>query len=89
MTTIEMKEKLVSEIFRADEQTIARLADAVKPRRRKLLTTKEAASIFNACPETLRRYAQRGLLHPVRYNARRLRWDADELEAFLSEGVSR
>jgi hypothetical protein len=79
----------MSEILTADEETLRRIADAVKPRRRKLLTTREAASIFNACPETLRRYAKRGLLHPVRYNARRLRWDADELETFLSQGVDR
>jgi len=55
--------------------------------KRSLITTKQAASILDVSTVTLRKYAKKGLLKPIRYTARRIRWDRDEIELFKSQGV--
>lgn len=53
----------------------------------KLLTTREAAELLGVHPVTLRLYAQKGLIQPVRYTARKIRWRQDTLESFMREGA--
>lgn len=56
--------------------------------RRKLISTKEACEILGVCSMTLRRYEQKGLLTPIRYTPRKIRWDQDEIEAFKNCGIT-
>jgi hypothetical protein len=51
------------------------------------ITTKEACSILSVSSVTLRRYAKRGLLHPIRHTARRHRWDRNQVEQFRDFGA--
>lgn len=58
---------------------------------KRLVTTREACAILDpdhpVHPITLRRYAARGLLHPIKTSARRIRWSATELEQLAAEGT--
>lgn len=57
-------------------------------KKRRLVTTKRACSANDDChPITLRRLAKRGILHPVYYSRRKVRWDLDEVEAFANNGI--
>ena len=55
--------------------------------KRTLITTEQAAEIVGVSTVTLRQYEKKGLLTPIRYSARRIRWDRDEVEAFRRQGV--
>jgi hypothetical protein len=52
-------------------------------------TIREAAAILNSCPRTIERYVRRGLLHPIRISARRIRYDLREVERLATQGVVR
>lgn len=56
-------------------------------RHRKLVTARKAAETLGCHPKTVERYAKRGLLTVIRFSARKLRYDLDELEAFASDGL--
>lgn len=70
-----------------------RILDAIenKPiRKEKMLTTKQACELLDDChPITLRRLEQRGVLTPVRYSKRKLRWRESELLEFLENGIDK
>jgi predicted DNA-binding transcriptional regulator AlpA len=53
----------------------------------KLLTTKEACQILGVVALSLRRYEQRGLITPVRYSKRKLRWRESEIREFHEMGI--
>lgn len=76
----------------ATEESRKRILGALDPRikrpAKKLITTEQAAKLLDVCTFTLRRYAKRGLLHPVRHTARRIRWDRIEIERFRDHGVT-
>ena len=55
--------------------------------KRILITTKQAAEILEISTVTLRNYEKKELLTPIRYTARRIRWDRDEVETFKRQGV--
>ena len=55
--------------------------------KRTLITTKKASEILEVSAVTLRKYEKKGLLTPIRYTARRIRWDHDEVETFKLQGV--
>ena len=55
--------------------------------KRTLITTKMASEILEVSVVTLRKYEKRGLLTPIRYTARRIRWDRSEVETFKMQGV--
>jgi hypothetical protein len=57
----------------------------VRPRH--LVTMRRAAEILQVHPRTMRRYTQKGLLHPVRYSKRRFRYDLEEVEQFARQGI--
>ena len=54
----------------------------------RLLTTRQACQVLDPDhplhPVTLRRYEKKGLLHPVRYSARYIRWPEAEIVALRS-----
>ena len=55
--------------------------------KRILITTKKASEILEVSVVTLRKYEKKGLLTPIRYTARRIRWDHNEVETFKMQGV--
>ena len=66
-----------------------RITEAINPKPKikpRLGTTKEAARILSISTVTLRKYAKQGLLSPVRYTRRRIRWDLNEIESFRDQG---
>jgi excisionase family DNA binding protein len=56
----------------------------VSAHRRPLLTTREAAEILRVRPETVLRWHESGKLCGFRISSRALRFDPDELDAFLA-----
>lgn len=56
-------------------------------RRPRLGTAKQAAAILSCHPKTVYRYARRGMLQPIHYSARKVRFDLDEVEAFAARGI--
>lgn len=56
---------------------------------RKLITARKAAEILGCCTASVKRYARRGILTPIRFSARKVRYDQDEIEAFANEGLNR
>jgi predicted DNA-binding transcriptional regulator AlpA len=55
-------------------------------KKQKLLTKKQAAELLGVCPETVKRYANRGMLHPIRLSQRMVRYGEDEVLALLHVG---
>lgn len=49
-------------------------------------TIKQAAEILEVHPVTVRRYAQAGLLTPIRITARKVRYDLNEVEELARTG---
>jgi hypothetical protein len=70
------------------EQIAAVLAAcARKQSRRRLGTKHDAAAILGLHPESVKRYARNGLLHPIKITARRVRYDLDECEHLANYGA--
>ncbi|MFC1762223.1 helix-turn-helix transcriptional regulator [Planctomycetota bacterium] len=67
--------------------TIAAALNPGKKEKPKLITTKQAAKVLDVSTVTLRKYEKQGLLHPIRYTRRRIRWDLNEVEAFRDRGL--
>ena len=62
-------------------------SDSGTPKMRpRMGSLRQAAEIMQVHPRTLARYAQRGLLHAVKYSCRRVRFDLNEVERFAREG---
>ena len=57
-------------------------------RRRRLGTVRQAAEILGCHTRTIERYAKRGLVTPVQYSTRKIRYDLDEIEALADRGVA-
>jgi hypothetical protein len=51
--------------------------------KQKMLTKKQASELLGVCPETVKRYANRGMLHPIRLSQRMVRYGEDEVMALL------
>ena len=49
-------------------------------------TIKQAAAILEVHPVTVRRYAQAGLLNPIRITVRKVRYDLNEVEDLALSG---
>jgi predicted DNA-binding transcriptional regulator AlpA len=62
------------------------LGDTGGKQNRALITTKEACEILGICRLTLSRYVDHGMLAPIRYTKRKIRWDRDEIEFFKNNG---
>lgn len=59
------------------------------PKVRKLGTKRQAAEILDAHPRTVDRYAKAGLLQPIRYSCRRIRWDLTACARLAAEGLKK
>jgi hypothetical protein len=55
--------------------------------RRRLGTKHDAAKILGLHPESVKRYARRGLLTPIKITARRVRYDLDECYRLANYGT--
>jgi len=51
--------------------------------KQKMLTKKQASELLGVCPETVKRYANRGMLHPIRLSQRMVRYGEDDVMALL------
>ena len=87
--------KTIRSILVADpEVTVEQVEVAIKAvsessqRKRDMGTKREAAEILDIHPESVKRYARRGLLHPVRITARRVRYDLNECRRLAEYGAS-
>jgi hypothetical protein len=80
-------------ILTADPETnqeqIERVLKAcgTKQAKRRLGTKRDAAEILGLHPESIKRYARSGLLHPIKITARRVRYDLDECEHLANYGA--
>ncbi len=50
-------------------------------------TIRQAAEILGVHPRTVQRYADAGLLHPIRITPRRIRWNLNEVEDLATRGA--
>ena len=71
------------------EEQIAAILAACRQKqlRRRLGTKRDAAEILGLHPESVKRYARRGLLHPITITARRVKYDLDECEKLANYGA--
>lgn len=74
-----------------DAETVSRIVAACKPqrKRRDLINAKEACSILGLGSRmTLYNWMKRGIVHPIRFTARKVRYDRYEIESIATNGVS-
>jgi len=80
-------------ILHADPEVSAEDVDASiqvlgrKQGRRRMGTKHDAAAILGIHSESVKRYARRGLLHPIKITARRCRYDLDEVTRLANYGA--
>jgi len=75
----------------ASEAEKARILKAAKDptsQALKMLTRKQVASMLGVHIETIKRYGRKGLLHPVKFTARAVRYPEAEILNFMRTGVS-
>jgi hypothetical protein len=70
---------------RRDAILAAAIGNASKPRPG---TIREAAEIGSCNARTIQRYAERGLLHPIKISPRRVRWDLNEVDNLFTHGAN-
>jgi hypothetical protein len=71
-----------------EEQIAAVMAACTRKQSyRRLGTKRDAAAILGLHPESIKRYARNGLLHPIKITARRVRYDLDECERLANYGA--
>ena len=58
---------------------------AEKPER--LLKTRDVARVWECHPKSVLRYAERGLIKPVRWSKRCLRWRSSDVERIALQGI--
>ena len=56
-------------------------------KKRVMGTKRDAAEILGIHPESVKRYARRGLLHPIHITARRVRYDLNECQHLADYGA--
>ncbi|VGO12415.1 hypothetical protein PDESU_00967 [Pontiella desulfatans] len=61
---------------------------AGKTRRRNLISLKASSAILDCCELTVRRMVKRGQIHPIRFSARRIRYDEEEILRIASQGIA-
>lgn len=81
--------KLIDAILLAPpERRDAILAAALGADKPRPGTIRQAAEIGACNTRTVQRYADRGLLHPIRITARRVRYDLNEVERLFTRGAA-
>ena len=87
LTTIQSILAIDPEVTEAQRQSILKTCRS-KSKQKDLISPKEAAEILGCCRLTLRKYQNRGLLHPIYHSARKIRFDRDEVQDLLYNGVN-
>lgn len=73
--------KLLTTILEAPEDRWNAIIEAAKGEGKpRPILPKEAAQILGVCRRSLSRYEKRGVLHPIRVSAKKIRYDAREVE---------
>ena len=73
----------------ADKKRILAAIEDRPTRKEKMFTSKRACELLDDISlATLRRLERRGVLTPVRYSKRKLRWRESELRDFLENGIT-
>ena len=62
------------------ERILAAARGTAAEQAERYLKTREAAAVLECHVRSVFRYAERGLLHPVRRSSRAIRWKASEVE---------
>jgi len=75
-TTPEEKKRILSALKDPTSQT------------QKMLTRKQVASMLGCHVETIKRYGRKGLLHPVKFTARAVRYSEAEVLDFMRTGAT-
>lgn len=88
-TTITSIRMLAASDPETDDATVERIVAACKkPQKRDLITSKEACNILGGITRmTLFHWTKKGILHPVRYSAKSMRYDRNEVELIATNGV--
>ena len=81
MTDAKLLEAVISAPAERREAILAAARGA--HRRTKPITAKAAAERLGVCSRSVFRYAERGLLRPIRLSPRMIRFDAEEVEELL------
>ena len=73
----------------ADNATVARIVAACeqKPTKRELITSKDVCARLGFSRITLWKYIKRGVIHPIYYSPRLVKFDKMEIECFANNGV--
>lgn len=89
MTRTEMIQELTGLAFNVPDEQLRRALKVINQEntKRDLITTKQTAGVLEVHPETVKRYAKQGLLHPIRFSKRRMRFDRAEVLQFLNNGL--
>jgi hypothetical protein len=84
---------LINKIIESDDtlsknltKKILAILDGKEATKAPLLTTRQAADYLQMHPVSLRMLGQKGVLKPIRYSARKLRWPEDMLTEYLYNG---
>ncbi len=75
----------------ATPEELKRILKAAKeptPKKQIMLTRKEVAARLGVHTETIKRYGRKGLLHPVRFTARAVRYSEAEVLNFMQTGAA-
>ena len=90
---INYKEVLIKKVIEYDGQIddikankIVATLNGKEATKSRLLTTRQAAEFLDMHPVTLRALGLSGVLNPIRYSARKLRWPEDMLSEYLYNG---
>ena len=70
-----------------EQKRILNAAKDPTPEKQIMLTRKEVAARLGLHTETIKRYGRNGLLHPVRFTARAVRYSEAEILDFMRKGV--
>lgn len=92
-----MKQEIISTIgaiLKADDTTTAQHREEILRMCRGLITEtpnigtrREAANILNVHPVTVARYERAGLIAPIRYNSRKVRYDLNAVRRLAQIGI--
>ncbi len=77
-----------SETTPEEKKRILEVAKEPTPARPKMLSRKEVAKMLGVSGETIKRYGRKGLLHPVKFTARAVRYSEAEVLDFMQKGVA-
>lgn len=79
------KARLITTILEAPEDRWNAIIEAAKGEGKpRPILPRQAAEILGVCRRSLTRYEKRGALHPIRISAKKIRYDAREVEALAT-----